>query len=322
MAFLGPLLTSQQKDDLAAYLGSGNPAAGRILYRSITGTAISCAAAECHGATPGADTLGLSNGSNNPQRILDSIDANPAKQALRNFLSTQDVKDIAAYLAGDPVHGRVLYQNIPGAPRTCSASTCHGPDPSLNRRGFLVAANNPAAIFHQIEVNPRMRFLGNFLSTQDIKDVSAYLANLSVAASAGLPTQLDFGFQMVATTGPVHALPFTNVSGVQLNIASVTASGDFTLSHDCASILEPGQTCMLSLNFAPTASGSRQGQLIINDDAVGSPHAVALSGNGAAFPTNSGGGGCNISHSLPVDPTLPLGLVLAVAVLNYRRRRL
>jgi hypothetical protein len=44
--------------------------------------------------------------------------------------------------------------------------------------------------------------------------------------------------------------------------------------------LATGANCTISITFRPTANGSRRASLSIADNAPGSPHTVALSGNG------------------------------------------
>ena len=41
--------------------------------------------------------------------------------------------------------------------------------------------------------------------------------------------------------------------------------------------------------LAPTVTGARTGTLTVVDDAVGSPHTVALTGTGEAAPASTGG---------------------------------
>ncbi|PYU92882.1 MAG: hypothetical protein DMG25_10950, partial [Acidobacteria bacterium] len=79
-------------------------------------------------------------------------------------------------------------------------------------------------------------------------------------------------------------LTIINTGNVLATISNITISGDFSVgSSNCVSVplaLGPGQSCSLTINFAPTAAGSRTGALTITDNAVGSPHTVALAGNG------------------------------------------
>jgi hypothetical protein len=101
------------------------------------------------------------------------------------------------------------------------------------------------------------------------------------------PTSLSFSTQGVGTVSSPQTVTITNTGTAALTITSISTSGDFTATNTCAAsplnnILNPGQSCMASVTFAPTASGARSGTLSIADNATGSPQTVALSGTGAA----------------------------------------
>jgi hypothetical protein len=57
---------------------------------------------------------------------------------------------------------------------------------------------------------------------------------------------------------------------------------DFTEVNDgCSGLtLAPGSSCSVSIDFSPTASGTRSGTLIVTDNAPDSPQSVPISGTG------------------------------------------
>ncbi|HEX8110148.1 MAG TPA: hypothetical protein VF516_20600 [Kofleriaceae bacterium] len=59
-------------------------------------------------------------------------------------------------------------------------------------------------------------------------------------------------------------------------------SGDFTISADACTghTLMPGNTCQITIRYAASGVGGRSVTLHVNDDAVGSPQAVPMSGLG------------------------------------------
>ena len=71
-----------------------------------------------------------------------------------------------------------------------------------------------------------------------------------------------------------------NEGPVSVRIFSIDTSGDFTSTNSCPSSLAPGASCRLRVIFAPVTGGNRGGSILINDDAAGSPHTIALSGHG------------------------------------------
>ena len=97
------------------------------------------------------------------------------------------------------------------------------------------------------------------------------------------PTSLAFGTIVVGSTSNAKPVTLTNTGTTTLNISSITTSGDFGLSTSpkpCGSTLAAGKNCRITVTFTPTVLGARTGTLTINDNAVGSPQTVALSGTG------------------------------------------
>src|SRR5207245_8181311 len=90
-------------------------------------------------------------------------------------------------------------------------------------------------------------------------------------------------------------MQITNSGTATLNITSITKTGtnpgDFNLvaptvgTPTCptgASSLAPQSSCFLGVNFGPTAAGARAANVTVNDNVLGSPQTVPLSGNGTA----------------------------------------
>ncbi|HEY6293553.1 MAG TPA: SBBP repeat-containing protein [Terriglobia bacterium] len=100
------------------------------------------------------------------------------------------------------------------------------------------------------------------------------------------PTSLTFPNTYVSSVSSAQTVTITNTGVATLNITQISTSGDFTQTNTCAAllnVLNVGQSCSVSVTFAPTASGSRTGALSISDNATGSPQSVALSGNALAL---------------------------------------
>jgi phospholipase C len=92
---------------------------------------------------------------------------------------------------------------------------------------------------------------------------------------------LKFGSQGVGTTSPSTVAPLTNNLSTPVTISSIKASGDFAQTNQCPHILKPGYSCPVKVTFTPTALGTRNGSLTIEDDAPGSPQTVAMDGVGS-----------------------------------------
>jgi hypothetical protein len=98
----------------------------------------------------------------------------------------------------------------------------------------------------------------------------------------------------------------TSTGGAALDITRVEitgpASGDFTASNDCAQSLDPGQSCVLPVQFTPSQSGDRSATLVIHQNLPAPDHGtpLKLTGTGNGTPQQS-------QHALTVnvsDPTV------------------
>jgi hypothetical protein len=115
-----------------------------------------------------------------------------------------------------------------------------------------------------------------------------------VAAGAAVPLlsakSLSFGTQNVGEPGLVQTVTLTNLGSGPLPITSIASTADWQTSNNCISPLAAAGTCTVSLQFEPTATGSRKGKLTVATTSVHSTLTVSLSGKGVApgaavFPT-------------------------------------
>ena len=99
----------------------------------------------------------------------------------------------------------------------------------------------------------------------------------------GLGT-VDLGGVGVNGTGAVQSVTITNCGTAPLVISSVTVTGanasDFIVVSSTCSTVATGATCVVGLEFAPSASGSRSASLSFVDNSTGSPHLLPLVGSG------------------------------------------
>ncbi len=98
--------------------------------------------------------------------------------------------------------------------------------------------------------------------------------NLAVLGSIA-----PFGNQTVGSTSASKSVTLSNAGTAAYTIQSIAVDGDFLLSHDCGASLAPGGSCTLQVSFAPTAAGTRTGNLTVTGT-PGSPLVSALSGTG------------------------------------------
>lgn len=103
-------------------------------------------------------------------------------------------------------------------------------------------------------------------------------------------TSLSFGSQQTGTSSAAQAITLTSNGGQALSVDSIALSGadpsQFTESDTCQTpaVLQPTKFCSISIAFAPSSTGSQQANLVITDNAPGSPQTVQLGGSGQAPP--------------------------------------
>ena len=113
------------------------------------------------------------------------------------------------------------------------------------------------------------------------------------------PGSLTFGGQQVGTIGPIENVTVTNDGTGDLHVGGIDVTGadpgDF-VARDTCSVLAPGSSCSVGVQFAPTAIDLRQTTVGVADDAPGSPQGFSVSGFGR------GPGSWTPSGSLGVAP--------------------
>ncbi len=95
--------------------------------------------------------------------------------------------------------------------------------------------------------------------------------------SLSMPSIL-FSAEAVGTNSASQSVLITNIGNADLQVQSISVSGDFTQNSACTTTIPPGASCTINVSFAPTATGSRTAMLTIADNAPGSPHIVNLLG--------------------------------------------
>ena len=146
---------------------------------------------------------------------------------------------------------------------------------------------------------------GSVVITDNSGAVSGSTQTVSLSGTGGAstanvsPANLTFPTTKVGTSAVPMSVSISNGGAMSLNMSSMSASGDFSQSNNCGAVVAPGASCVVNVVFTPTASGSRNGALTINDDAQsGSVQTVSLSGTGAV-PTASVAPGTLTLGTLP-----------------------
>ena len=95
------------------------------------------------------------------------------------------------------------------------------------------------------------------------------------------PSSATYNKQKVGTTSTPKKFTLTNYQTVALTSIAISTTGDFAVSSTtCGATLSARQKCTISVTFTPTKTGTRTGQLTVNDSASNSPQTASLSGTG------------------------------------------
>jgi hypothetical protein len=103
---------------------------------------------------------------------------------------------------------------------------------------------------------------------------------------------IGFGAVGLGLSSAAQTITLTNNGGVTLTLASVAATGDFSLlsgGNTCGGSLAPAAVCTVQVVFTPGATGIRTGTVTFTDNASSSPQTMALSGTGVDFTLTANG---------------------------------
>jgi Ca2+-binding RTX toxin-like protein len=131
-----------------------------------------------------------------------------------------------------------------------------------------------------------------------VQDMPLTGTGLAAQPTAGVtPAALTFAARNVGTTAAAQNVTLSNTGNAVLNIASITATGDFARvaptgagPANCAATLAAGASCRVGVTFTPTTAGSRAGLLTFTDNSgnvAGSTQTATLGGSGIAVNANA-----------------------------------
>ena len=103
-------------------------------------------------------------------------------------------------------------------------------------------------------------------------NLNAFMAEFGLTPSTSVaPANLNFGSQTKGTTSASQIVTLSDWGTAQLNITSITTTGDYAQTNTCGTVVGAGGNCTISVTFTPTATGSRTGTIVITDNASGNP---------------------------------------------------
>ena len=138
---------------------------------------------------------------------------------------------------------------------------------------------------------------GTRTATLNVAGQSVSLTGNGVQAAANVtPGSTTFGSQPVSTSSITKDITLTNSGTGTLTYASTTVTGanpgDFSVGDsNCAStvFLAANDTCTITVQFVPTATGHRSASVVVHDNAPNNPtQTVAVSGTATASSVGFG----------------------------------
>jgi len=231
------------------------------------------------------DTLNVTDSSNNVQSVtlsgtgVDTISVSVTPSSLSfgnvaiNTLSTQQTVTIT-----NTGTGTVTISNITVTGQFAQSQTCVGTlDPGLS-----------CPIQVQFSPTSAGAQSGSLIITDTAPNSpeTVTLSGTGVAPTLTvLPATLSFGSIAVGgSPSAAQTVTVTNTSTVSATIINVlvggTNAGDFSQTNTCGGPLAAGANCTASVQFAPTAAGSRSGTLTVTSNASGSPQSITMTGTG------------------------------------------
>lgn len=95
------------------------------------------------------------------------------------------------------------------------------------------------------------------------------------------PGSLDFGSVFIGDVTPSQYVTVQNIGSSPLGFISIKGSPGFLVNPGkCTGVLFFGDTCTISVEFAPITTGVINGTVSIFDNAPGSPQVISLTGTG------------------------------------------
>jgi hypothetical protein len=173
-----------------------------------------------------------------------------------------------------------------------SSITTSGDFSQTNTCGSSLAAGGSCAVTVRFAPTASGARSGNLTVTASGITNTIPLSGTGVAPGPVLsasPSSLSFAGTIVGATSAAQTITVTNTGTTTATVSSVTASGDFTQTNNCASVTV-GASCTVTVSFKPTASGTRSGSVTVTGNANNSPLTVALSGSGIGATTNVAAG--------------------------------
>ena len=150
--------------------------------------------------------------------------------------------------------------------------------------------------------------------------LTASLTGTGVADVEASVTALNFGNVDIGSSAKPQTFTVTNYTNASIALTSIVINGDYAYTTTCGSAVAGLSACTITVDFTPTAIGTRSGTLTIDTSDTKYPViTVALTGNGVDFSISVAPTSGSTIAGYTVTPTLtltPLGGYSAPIVLS------
>jgi hypothetical protein len=152
----------------------------------------------------------------------------------------------------------------------------------------LCGSSLPVGLACEIDVTFLPKTTGAKTATLKVKagagagEQNVALSGTGIAATLTLsPTSVAFGDQTHGTSSTSQRLTLANTGTTKLPI-TVSVTGQFSETNNCAGSVSPGMSCPIDVTFAPTSKGAKTGtvKVTVGSGASASSTTAALSGIG------------------------------------------
>jgi hypothetical protein len=190
--------------------------------------------------------------------------------------------------------GTVTMTNTGGTALSVSSIGVTGTDGSMfpvtNNCPVSLAAGSSCTLSIYFAPSATGACSGEVVIADSVGTQTIALTGTGLPALGGTPaislsnTSLYMGSEYVGKKSTPGYLTVTNTGTGTLTFSSVVVAGvnstSFPISNNCPASLAAGASCKIVIYLAPTAAGTRSGQIILYDNAAGGSQTVALTGTG------------------------------------------
>jgi hypothetical protein len=186
----------------------------------------------------------------------------------------------------------VTVSNPTGSAAAVSSIAATGDFAQTNNCGSSIAANGSCTVSVTFKPTASGARSGSLTVNAGGVTDTVSLSGSGVAPGpvlAANPASLAFARTAVGASAGPQTVTISNSGTSAATVSGVSVTGDFSQTNNCSSIAVNG-TCTVTVNFTPTAGGSRTGTLTVASNATNAPTTVALSGTGVDSSVNLAAG--------------------------------